>query len=322
MSSHKSMNYVLSVLNRFQKQLNTSKYSKTTIREMNTLLNTLKTKLTNKIGGSPNFESLPTELQISIMKNLTPGDIRKLCSTNKNIKSFCDNSDNWRDIQRSVIRKIDKTTSNEYISKIYKIIEDVDPFLKNRDELLAYAILTGNEQILNFFKRYFFSFQQENDFTDEDIQYIEKYIRKYILEKDVLSSPKSIKIKHNNKTIKFLDKDSDVFLFQAIKKGKVSKAIELLDKFRNEGNPVFRWIGDCINYAEENYNVISELLYYFIDYDSDYFSNLDDTETEFLNEIHNSKVKDFVRNWLKEHNYYMSGYNSYSDHDEYNEDDY
>ena len=309
MNSHKNIKYVSSVLEKLNKDLITNKYSTKTIRETKMLLEQLKRKLTNKVGGSPlpsNFELLPPELRIGIMKNLTPGDIKQLCSVNTNIQAFCNNKDNWKDIQRSIIKRLGPNVSNEDIPKIYSIIEKIDPFLKGRDELLAYALLTDDEKIINFFKDYFFSFGSNKYFTDEDIEYISDIIREYILNNNFLSKPKTIKITHNGKTIKFLSKENDVFLFSAIKNGNMSVAIDLLDKYRNDGTPVFRMIPDCINYANTNYNTIKELLEYFSDYDSDYFTFLDDTEHEFLSDIKNIKARDFVRQWLQKYDLYRS----------------
>ena len=136
-------------------------------------------------------QDLPIESVISIISQLSNvKEIENMCNSTKRLKKICSDENNWTEIVRLILIKIGfdiedikKITSNKLkTEKIYSIIVKTNPHFNDEShfEMLAYSVIQGDNDIVEFFKKYFFLGDSSSVFKKEDIKTLKKLIRNYL----------------------------------------------------------------------------------------------------------------------------------------------
>jgi hypothetical protein len=253
--------------------------------------------------------NLPIENIINIISQKSNVfEIDELCKSSDKLQNICKDPDNWNQIIELILIRIG--FDNDEIQKlnksklklIYEIISKSNPNFNetSHHEMLVFSVLKGDDEVINFFKNYFFIGDKRGKYKKDDIRLMsnlaEQYLREMILNNQSWDGQilKITDIKGNSYTL--IPKLSEVNLIAAITRGDISDALNILELAEENGTPFNDEMVLYLNLAGNNMDMFEELLNY--SFSNDYFINIDSFQEDLIDKINNLEAKKIVKNFL------------------------
>jgi hypothetical protein len=253
--------------------------------------------------------NLPIENIINIISQKSNVfEIDELCKSSDKLKNICKDQNNLNQIIELILIRIG--FDNDEIQKfnksklklVYEIISKSNPNFNetSHHEMLVLSLLKGDDEVINFFKNYFFIGDKRGKYKKDDIRLMsnlaEQFLREMILNNQSWDGKilKMTDIKGNFYTL--IPKLSEVNLIAAISRGDISDALNILEMAEENGTPFNDDILLYLNLAGNNMDMLEELLNY--SFSNDYFINLDSFQEDLIDKINNPEAKKVVKNFL------------------------